>query len=110
MSEAIDVGSTDDIGFEEAIVVPAATTGSVDIAIFHAEDGFFALDDRCTHGAAKLSEGWIEEDTVECPQHASAFCLRNGKVLGLPATQDAPTHKVAVVDGRVLLYPGVPNA
>src|SRR5699024_6155763 len=49
------VGTTDDIPQGEALLVPAAVTGTVPIAVFHAETGkFYALDDRCTHGAASL--------------------------------------------------------
>lgn len=109
MTEPIDVCGVEEIDDEDSRLVPATVTGSVPIALFRDGDEVFALSDRCTHGNASLSEGWIEDGTVECPAHASAFCLRNGKVLSLPATQDAPTHKVEVVDGRVLLYPGVPS-
>jgi len=103
------VGTTDDIPQGEALLVPAAVTGTVPIAVFHAETGkFYALDDRCTHGAASLSEGFIEDDIVECPRHAGQFCLRNGKVLSLPATVDAATHTVELDGRNILLYPGVP--
>lgn len=106
--QPIDIGAMDDIDVDEAVLIPSVTTGTVPIAIFRTEDGVYALSDRCTHGNASLAEGWIEDGTVECPQHASAFCLADGKVLGLPATEDAPTHKVEVVDGRIMLYPDVP--
>ena len=103
------VGTTDDIPEGEALLVPAAVTGTVPIAVFHAETGkFYALDDRCTHGAASLSEGFIEDDIMECPRHAGQFCLRNGKVLSLPATVDAATHTVELDGRNILLYRGVP--
>ncbi|AXR74175.1 non-heme iron oxygenase ferredoxin subunit [Auritidibacter ignavus] len=104
----LDVGAAADLPVEETLLVPASTTGTVPITIFHDETGFFALNDRCTHGNASLAEGWIEDGTVECPLHGSPFCLATGKALGLPATVAAPTHRVEVVDGRLILYPGVP--
>lgn len=108
-AELILVGTTDDIPQGEALLVPAAVTGTVPIAVFHAETGkFYALDDRCTHGTASLSEGFIEDDIVECPRHTAQFCLRNGKVLSLPATVDAATHTVELDGRNILLYPGVP--
>lgn len=114
MAQAIDVAGVDEIPEGEAIVVDSEINGlDKDIAVFHAEDGsFYALDDECTHETASLAEGWIEDDRVECPLHATEFCLRTGKVLCLPATEDTYTHVVQVVDGRVLLHPGesVPDA
>ncbi len=109
MSEGIDVGSPDEIEEGTARVVEPEESGFGEpIAVFHAESGcFYALDDTCTHEEASLAEGWIEGETVECPLHSSSFSLRSGKVLCLPATRDARTHKVEVAGGRVLLYPGV---
>ncbi len=110
-TEPIIVGTTGEILEGEAMLVPAATTGTVPITVFHTETGkFYALDDRCTHGAASLAEGFIEDDIIECPQHAARFCLRNGKVLSLPATVDASTHQVKIDGGDILVYVGVPVA
>lgn len=110
MSEPIRVARVEDIEEGEALLLTPEVTGAeVSISVFHAEDGaFYALDDECTHGAASLSEGLIEEDTVECPKHAAAFCLRDGRALSLPATVDTRTHQVEVRDGEIYLRPGVP--
>lgn len=108
MAQVLDIAGNNDIPEGEAVVVAAEDneTGK-DIAVFHAEDGeFYALDDNCTHETASLADGWIEGDRVECPLHATEFCLRTGKVMSLPATESTFTHKVEVVDGRVLLHPG----
>lgn len=102
----IDIGAEQDFPIEEGVYIGHDVTGGEPIAVFRTEEGIYALNDRCTHGNYSLSEGWVEDEAVECPKHASSFCLANGKVLGLPATQDAPTHDVEVVDGRVLLTPG----
>lgn len=95
------VGPVDLIPEGESLLVEAKGSGaSEDIAIFHAEDGnFYALQDECTHEVASLSDGWIEDCTVECPLHSSSFDLKTGKVLCMPATVDARTYKVNVVDG-----------
>ncbi|MEA5455049.1 non-heme iron oxygenase ferredoxin subunit [Sinomonas sp. JGH33] len=109
MSDGIDVGRLDEIDEGTARVIEPEESGFDEpIAVFHTETGcVFALDDTCTHEEASLAEGWIEGDTVECPLHSSSFDLRTGRVLCLPATQSARTHKVEVADGRVVLYPGV---
>ena len=95
------VGPVDLVPEGESQLVEAKDSGaSEDIAIFHAEDGnFYALQDECTHEVASLSDGWIEDCTVECPLHSSSFDLKTGKVLCMPATVDARTYTVNVVDG-----------
>lgn len=109
--EPILVGTTGEIPEGEALFVPAATTGTVPIGIFHAETGgFYALDDACTHGQASLSEGFIEDDKIECPAHSGTFCLRTGKALTMPLTQDTNTHKLILDGENILLCPGVPAA
>ena len=76
-----------------------------DIVVRDTDGTVYALNDTCTHAIASLSEGYIENGTVECPVHASQFCLKNGKVLGLPATIDTVAHKVEVRDGEIYLFP-----
>ncbi|MFF2675698.1 bifunctional 3-phenylpropionate/cinnamic acid dioxygenase ferredoxin subunit [Arthrobacter koreensis] len=112
MSEGIRVAAADDIDEGEAITVDSTTTGTADdIAVFHSHDGgFYALNDTCTHEEASLAEGWIEDGEVECPVHSARFCLKTGEALCLPATVNAVAHRVEVVDGDVILYPGVAPA
>lgn len=107
MSSGIPVAALDDVPVGEGLKVPKSVTGTDDnIAILRDEDGtVWALNDTCTHELASLSEGWIENGVVECPLHGSQFCLRNGKVLSLPATKDTVAHRVSVVDGQIILFP-----
>lgn len=112
MSEAaaIKVAELDDIEQEEAIVIEPDVSGFAEpIAIFRTEDDeVYALNDTCTHETASLADGWIEGTEVECPIHSAKFCLKTGAVLCMPATVDAPTHKVELRDDEVWLYPGTP--
>ncbi len=109
MSEAINIGTINDIDEGEARVIPSEENGTdADIAVFHAEDGnFYALDDTCTHETASLADGWIEGTEVECPVHSAKFCLKSGSVLCMPATLAARTHKIEVSGEDLLLYPAV---
>src|SRR5699024_12803150 len=100
---SIDIGAVEDFPIEEGVYIGHEVTGGEPIAVFRTDDGIYALQDRCTHGNYSLSEGWAEDGAVECPKHASSFCLANGKVLNLPATADAATHQAETVAGRVLL-------
>ncbi|CAN5194128.1 non-heme iron oxygenase ferredoxin subunit [soil metagenome] len=110
VAHGIVVAHEGDIGEGEAIRVTRDVTGADDaIAVFFDEGSYFALNDTCTHAEASLAEGWIENGEVECPMHSGRFCLRSGAVLSMPATRDAVTHRVEVVEGDVVLFPGEPN-
>ena len=69
------------------------------IALFNVGGEFYAINDRCSHGNASMSEGYLEDDaTVECPLHAASFCLKTGR--GLCETAAEPLTPYAVyVDG-----------
>lgn len=109
MSTGIPVARDGDIDDGEAIRIRQEITGTVDaIAVFHDDGAYYALNDTCTHEQASLADGWIEDGKVECPLHNTKFCLRSGEVLSMPATIDAVTHRVEVLEGEIILYPGEP--
>ena len=64
-------------------------------------DGLYALYDLCTHGAAKLSDGYVEDGCVECPLHQGTFDIRTGAPCKAPVTEAVRTFPVRVVAGRV---------
>ena len=108
MSEGILVAQIDDVPDGEGIKIDASVTGTVDdIAIFNDGGEFFALDDTCSHEEASLSEGWIDNGVIECPLHAGKFCLKNGEVLSMPATDNVACHRLIVEGSDIRL---VPNA
>ncbi|MGH3620512.1 MAG: bifunctional 3-phenylpropionate/cinnamic acid dioxygenase ferredoxin subunit [Sciscionella sp.] len=73
----------------------------VPISVFHAEGGFYAVDDTCTHSDASLADGFVEGCFVECPLHSALFDLRTGIPACLPAKRPLRTHPVVVSDGTV---------
>jgi 3-phenylpropionate/trans-cinnamate dioxygenase ferredoxin component len=72
------------------------TIGSMDVAVARNGDEVFALQDLCSHAAVALSEGDVEDCTIECWLHGSRFDLRTGKPTGLPATEPVATFPVEV--------------
>lgn len=62
-----------------------------------------AIGDTCTHGNISLSEGFVEDDTLECWAHGSKFSLTTGRPLTLPAFEPVPVFKVDVIDGDVYI-------
>lgn len=73
------------------------------IALFNVQGKYFALRDRCPHGNASLSEGWIEDGEVECPLHQARFDIATGRVMCAPARENVCTYAVKVEAQAVLI-------
>jgi 3-phenylpropionate/trans-cinnamate dioxygenase ferredoxin subunit len=73
------------------------------IALFHLPLGFFAIDDTCSHAESSLSEGFIEENTVECPEHGAVFDITTGEPQTLPATRPVGVYRVVVEADEVFV-------
>jgi nitrite reductase/ring-hydroxylating ferredoxin subunit/uncharacterized membrane protein len=69
----------------------------------------YAMGKVCTHAGGPLNEGkWVGKDRceIECPWHASRFCVKDGGVRGGPATFDEPAFEVrAASDGAIEVRP-----
>ncbi len=68
-------------------------------------DHFYAIEDRCSHANVALSEGDVdvEDCTIECWKHGSAFSLVDGQPQSLPATQSVPVYTVTVDGDEVVV-------
>jgi len=78
--------------------------GGVPLAVVLDSNGeVHAIGDTCTHGEISLSEGFVEGDTLECWAHGSAFSLRTGKPLNLPAYEPVPVYAVQIDGDDVLI-------
>lgn len=62
-----------------------------------------ALDDKCSHGEISLSEGFIDDETIECWAHGAKFSLETGKPLSLPAYEPVATYEVIVENDDIFL-------
>lgn len=100
MTRLFEVARIDEIEPEEGLLVEA---GEKSIALFNVEGELFAIDDTCTHRGASLSMGEVVGTEVSCPFHDARFCLRTGKVLSMPATEDVSTYPVSVENGVVYI-------
>jgi len=97
--------SLDDLPDDEALAV---TIGAYDVALAREREELFAFQDLCSHAAVALSEGEVENCTIECWLHGSRFDLRTGAALGLPATEPVPVYPVRLDDDDVLVDVGAP--
>nr|AAL76201.1 ferredoxin NBDF [Comamonas sp. JS765] len=86
----------------EGDVVGVIVAGK-DIAFYEVEGEVFATDNLCTHGAARLSDGFLEGREIECPLHQGRFDVCTGKALCTPLTQDIKTYPVKIENMRVML-------
>lgn len=71
------------------------------IALYRVDGAVHATDDRCTHGDARLSEGFLIDHCIECPLHQGQFDVRTGAPLCEPVTEPVPTHAVREADGAI---------
>ena len=77
--------------------------GEVLIGVYNCGGELYAIEDRCSHDDGPLCEGDWEQDEcrVICPRHGSAFDLRSGRPLSLPAFEPVATFPVRVDDGVI---------
>jgi nitrite reductase/ring-hydroxylating ferredoxin subunit len=73
------------------------------IAVYRLGDAFFATDDTCTHGAASLADGFVQDGQVECPYHAGRFDIRTGEPTLHPCIAPLRTYAVTIEDGTVFV-------
>jgi 3-phenylpropionate/trans-cinnamate dioxygenase ferredoxin subunit len=76
------------------------------VCVVRIGDRVHAIGDVCTHQDISLSEGDVEVDecTIECWKHGSAFSLETGQPLSLPATRPVPVYPVTVDDDAVTVH------
>lgn len=73
----------------------------VPVAVFRLGEEFFALHDLCPHGAARLSDGYVDDVCVECPLHQGLVDIRTGAAASPPITEPTRSYKTRVTDGMV---------
>lgn len=77
--------------------------GHAPIAVYHLPDGYFATDDRCTHGEASLAEGEIDGDEIVCPFHLGKFDIRTGEATAAPCVEALTCHRLVIEDDSLYL-------
>ena len=70
------------------------TVGLRSIVLCHTREGWFAVDNVCTHAYAKLSEGRLRKTKLICPLHGGSFDCRTGAAIGAPAMAPLVTYAV----------------
>ena len=98
---AIRICAVDDIKPGKAIRVKIGETA---IAVVKTKAGeIHALDDKCSHGEISLSEGFIDNETIECWAHGAKFSLATGEALTLPAFEPVAVYEVIIDNGDIFI-------
>jgi anthranilate 1,2-dioxygenase ferredoxin subunit len=97
--EWIDAAAEDAIGPDECIGV--SINGVPVVLARDAAGNWFALHDLCTHGAARLSEGYVENGGIECPLHQGVFDLKTGAPVSGPIVAGVRSYHLRCIAGRV---------
>jgi 3-phenylpropionate/trans-cinnamate dioxygenase ferredoxin subunit len=66
------------------------------IAVFRCDDGYYAIDDVCTHDGGPLADGDLIGCEIRCPRHGARFDVRTGRALSMPAIEPVAAHAVEV--------------
>ena len=74
-----------------------------DLALYSVDGRIYATDNICTHGHARLCEGFLEGHEIECPLHQGRFDVRNGQPMCAPVTEAIKSYPVRIESGRVFL-------
>jgi naphthalene 1,2-dioxygenase ferredoxin component len=96
----MDVAARDAVPEMSSLSVLA---GGKEIALYEVDGAIFATDNLCTHGAGRMSDGFLEGREIECPLHQGRFDVCTGKALCAPLTQDIRTYPVRLDGARIWL-------
>lgn len=92
----VDVCAVADIPEGAALRV---MVGDYAVALARCDGAIRGVLDVCSHADVALSEGEVDDCSIECWLHGSRFDLRTGEALSLPATAPVPVFDVRV-DGE----------
>ncbi len=96
----VDALAAEDLPSDD--VVGVAVAGR-DIAVYTVGDVVYATDNLCTHGHARLCDGFLDGHEIECPLHQGRFDVRDGRPLCEPVNEALRGYPVKVEGGRVFL-------
>ena len=102
-SQWTDAAPLDEVPAEDVI---GKVVAGREIALYSVDGGIYATDNLCTHGHARLCEGFLDGHEIECPLHQGSFHIPTGKCLKPPARLDLKTYPIRIEGGHI--YVGLP--
>ena len=96
----VDALAADDLPRDDVIGV--AVDGR-DIALYAVGSDVYATDNVCTHGQARLCDGFLDGHEIECPLHQGKFDVRDGRPVCEPVTEKLRSYPVKIEGARVFV-------
>jgi MocE subfamily Rieske [2Fe-2S] domain protein len=94
----VTVATTDDL--EEDDVIEVTVDGHA-LAVYRTKAGYFSSEAICTHENARLCEGFVFDNIIECPKHQGRFDVRTGAPKGAPVHVPLRMYPVRVVGDSI---------
>ena len=94
-----EIARVGDVPEDDVIEV---VVGQRTIALFNLGGSYFATAGICTHAHARLAEGYLQDEIIECPLHQGLFHVPTGKAVAAPVSRDLETFAVRVEGGAIL--------
>lgn len=98
--EWTDAAAVADVPEDDVVGV---TVAGRDLALYNAGGEIFATDNLCTHGHARLCDGFLDGHEIECPLHQGKFDVRTGQPTCAPVTEAIRSYPVKIEGHRVFL-------
>lgn len=92
MAEYVTVAQVGEIAEGGRKVV---AVGETYVLVVNIGGEYFAIEDVCTHDGNELSDGLIEDHTIECSRHGAIFDFRTGRGT-FPAVIPVATYPVRI--------------
>ena len=102
MTEYVKIAAADDIALNKSL---AADIGAYNVVVCHTRDGFFAVENKCTHQLQELHGGKIKACFIFCPLHGQRFNLKDGTPVGQLTDKPVPTFDLKIEDGDIWVSP-----
>lgn len=96
----IELAAVEAIPEDDVIGIDA---GGKSFALYMVDGEVYVTDNICTHGNARLCDGFLEGHEIECPLHQGKFDIRNGKAMCAPLSEDVKTYPVKIEGTRVFV-------
>jgi nitrite reductase/ring-hydroxylating ferredoxin subunit len=75
------------------------------VLVCNVDGDIFAVSEVCPHADGPLGEGYLTDNMIECPWHASVFDVKSGKVQEGPASTDLAMFEVEIEGDDIFVGP-----
>ena len=77
------------------------TVAGEEIALYWIEGAPYATCNVCTHAFARLSDGFLDGECIECPIHQAQFNVKTGEAVAGPADEPVKTYPCRTESGDI---------